>query len=214
MRWFIDFDDTLASGPMTWALDYVFPQMIQDHRLECDAERFAQAVLHAQERANVDTDAQAILDELFETMHWPHSLQSELEQAIYRNYQPVLFDDVPEFLDRLHATGQPIYIASNNQQAHHWASHLGIAHYFREIFTPAACPPKPHRGFWDHILTVLPDLDAAAACFIGDDPWSDGVFAEALGVDCWLLDRANRYQSLRTNHPYRWIRSLHEIPIQ
>jgi FMN phosphatase YigB (HAD superfamily) len=213
MRWFIDFDDTLASGPITWALDYAFPQMIQDHRLECDAERFAQAVLHAQERANIDGDAQAILDELFDTMRWPHSLQSELEQAIYRNYQPALFDDALVFLERLRAAGQPIYIASNNQHARHWASHLGIAHYFHAIFTPATCPPKPHRGFWDHILTVLPDLDASAACFIGDDPWSDGVFAEVLGVECWIIDRASRYQPLHSRRPYRWVRSLRDIAI-
>src|SRR5437763_1744939 len=126
MRWFIDFDDTLAIGPMTWALNHVVPSMIEEHKLPYDADLFLEQTLRAQQEANLGLGDDAVLD----------------------------------------------YII------------------------------KQHTIPADETYTI-----------VGDDPWSDGSFADTCQINCWILDRLDRYARLYPGKTYRWVRSLDEITI-
>src|SRR3954468_23110680 len=86
MHWFIDFDDTLAVGPITWALTHVFPRMVQDNHLPYDPDDFTLAVLHAQQKANENESEESILDELFDRLGWPSELKQQLVHDIYNGY--------------------------------------------------------------------------------------------------------------------------------
>lgn len=214
--WFFDFDDTLATAQLTWALNTALPKLIQTYALPADPERLARAVLAAQQRWSVNDHFQGVLSGLFEDMGWSDELQGVFAKDLRSSYQPVLFDDALELLRALNQKGHLVYVISNNLIAPSNARDLGLAAHVREIFTPHMFPGakrKPHPSLWQAILNRYPVLHTTTPIFVGDDPWTDGAFAEACGMMCWLVDRPGRMASLYQTTPYRWVRSLREIPI-
>jgi FMN phosphatase YigB (HAD superfamily) len=215
--WFIDFDDTLATGPTTWGLKYALPRLVQLNRLPFDKEHFAHAVLVAQERVAGSSDIRPALDELFDGMGWPHSLQQQLVDDLRTGYKPELFNDVLPFLQRLANSHKSVYVISNNPHAPELAQWLGIAQFILKYFTPKTCPgalPKPNASLWSYVLASGIRADNTNSIMIGDDPWSDGVFADKCGLSCWIIDRVDRFNNGRyTEKSYKWTQSLLDIPI-
>jgi FMN phosphatase YigB (HAD superfamily) len=212
--WLLDFDDTLASGPVTWGLVHAFPKLIRDHALPVDDGIFRQAILRAQERSNTEFDPRPILHDLFLDLGWPAALEEPLLNDVAQNYRPELFPDAAPFLDRLRVEGCAVLVVSNNSRSAQLVSQLGLQSVIDRVFTPRFCPgtlPKPHRSLWDHLCTQFDDLTPDNAVMVGDDPWSDGAFAENAGVPCWIVDRGNRYSALVATRPYRWAISLLHI---
>jgi FMN phosphatase YigB (HAD superfamily) len=212
--WFLDFDDTLAVGPITWALKDVVPELIRDNHLPYNAAQFEAAVLHAQEQSNTDAGDAAVIDDLFATLGWPDSLKAYLLKRTYDEYRPALFDDTVEFLDHLTERSEALYVLSNNNHAADIAAMLGIQHYFKDIFTPKVCGGvrgKPQRAMWDYLLVQGLAKSGEAVALVGDDPWSDGAFADSCQLQCWIVDRMDRYKHLYAAKPYRWVRSFREI---
>lgn len=218
MHWFMDFDDTLVVGPVTWALENAFPRLIAQHNLPYDKERFDAEMLRAQARAHQELGVEMqILNDLFTQMGWPPDLESLLVEEIFDRYRPSLFDDTIPFLEKCKAKGEPVYVISNNDHAAGIAEGLNIRHYFQNIFTPRVCgdvKPKPHRDMWDYVLgqkLMQPDNRVG---LIGDDPWSEGVMADACGLECWIVDRMGRFKDLQAGHAYHWVKSLSEIEFE
>ncbi len=216
MYWLIDFDDTLVVGPITWALDNVIPALIAEFDLPDDPPRLANAILTAQRQHNQNVDEAAILDDLFTALNWPDAPKKVFVQRIYSGYQPTLFEDALPFLERLQAAGQTVFVVSNNDSAPQLAEMMGISAYFRGIFTPKVCggvQAKPQRAMWDYLIAQHPIAPPDKITLVGDDPWSDGAFADVCGIQCWILDRMNRFASLHDQHQYQWARSLAEVVI-
>ncbi len=215
-RWFIDFDDTLAIGPITWSVEYVLPKFIEENQLICDLQQLSDAVLVAQSKENQGINHDLILRELFDVMRWPSALQRILYSEVMTNFQPRLFDDAIPFLDYLQEHNQILYVISNNPRSPKIAEKLGIRSYFKGFFIPDQANgihPKPHRSLWDYVLSLEGEITMDEACMIGDDPWSDGQFAENCGLKCWIVDRGLRYRSLLNEKSYLWVQSLLEIEI-
>jgi FMN phosphatase YigB (HAD superfamily) len=216
MNWFLDFDDTLALGPITWALRDVFPRMIADNHLPFDEGGFNSIVLNAQRQANeADADEAAILNDVFGAMGWPEHLKKWLVNEIYSGYKVALFEDAMPFLERLKAGGHAIFLLSNNNHAPDMLRHLGVADYFDGLYTPKLCADaraKPNRAMWDYVLSQKL-LNGDGVSLVGDDPWADGAFADDCRIECWILDRMGRYSSLQEENPYRFVASLADIDL-
>lgn len=214
MNWLLDFDDTLALGPITWALTHVIPRMVRENHLPFDEARFPQVVLKAQEASNAaNADEAEVVNYVFGSMGWPEHLKQWLVNEIYSGYQVALFEDTIPFLERLKASGQPVFLMSNNNHAPDMLHYLGIAGYFNALYTPKLCGgvrAKPSREMWDYVLSQN-ILDGGQVTIVGDDPWADGAFADDCRIDCWILDRMGRYESLYATMPYRFARSLSDI---
>jgi FMN phosphatase YigB (HAD superfamily) len=217
LNWILDFDDTLAVGPNTWALTVILPDIIAANNLTFDQTQFTEATLSAQEIANETNDDQAILDQMFRTLNWPTHLKQDLVTRMYSEYQPRLYDDTLPFLGRLKNEGHTILVISNNSYAPHIAQQLGIEQYFTGIFTPSNCggvASKPDREMWDYVVAQGLIDTGVPTVVVGDDPWSEGAFADNCGHTCWVLDRLGRYSSLRARYPaYQWAASLDDIPV-
>lgn len=213
LNWFLDFDETLATSPLTWALKYAFPRLIENHQLAYDAARFEQAILVAQERSNQELDPRPVLHALFETLGWSHEYEAPLLHDIMNNYAPELFDDAVPFLEQARARQHRLYLVSNNPMSVRHVEQLGLAAYFDGLYTAKLLnsPPKPHRGLWDEIVRARPEIQDNPTIIVGDDPWSDGLFAENCGLPCWIIDRMNRFTSLHDSRPYRWAHTLLDI---
>jgi FMN phosphatase YigB (HAD superfamily) len=204
-QWFMDFDETLVVGPVTWALETVLPAMIRENNLPLDQARLDAAVLVGQQQAASGMGDMAILDILFTEMNWPHSLQKQLISNVFDHYVPSMFDDTLAFLERIGG----VYVLSNNDHAPDVAMQLGLMPYIKVFFTPKICgvkTGKPKRDIWDFIRAAQ---NVEGAILVGDDPWSDGAFADACGIDCIILDRRDRFAHLTQ---YRRVRSLAAIP--
>lgn len=215
MNWILDFDDTLAVGPTTWALTVILPEIIAANNLPFDQARFTEATLRAQEIAVETSDDQAILDEMFRELNWPTHLKQDIVARMYKEYQPSLYEDTLRFLERLKTEGHTALVISNNNYAPHIAQQLGINQYVAGIFTPKVCgglPTKPERDMWDYVVAQgLMNADVPVIV-VGDDPWSEGTFADNVGQACWILDRMGRYSSLHARYPsYRWAAGLDDI---
>ncbi len=214
--WLVDFDETLASGNITWAFQYTFPKFIRAHHLNVDPERLASILLVLQERVSQDPDVTPLLRELFEHMDWPQELGQSLLDDLFQNYRPALFDDALPFLNRLNEKHERVLVVSNNPRTPGQVRLLEIEPYVHRVITPDTCPdtlPKPHRSLWEFILANETGIDPEATIVVGDDPWSDGAFADDCGLSCWIVDRMSRFTELYDQRPYRWVRSLSEIPI-
>jgi FMN phosphatase YigB (HAD superfamily) len=149
-------------------------------------------------------------------MNWPHELAQSLLDDLFLNQKPALFDDALPFLERLLERRERILVVSNNPRTPQHISLLQIEPYIQQIVTPHTCPdtlPKPHRSLWEYIVAHETDIDPETTFVVGDDPWSDGAFAEDCGLECWLVDRLGRFSELYAQKPYRWVRSLSEILI-
>lgn len=216
-HWFLDFDDTLASGSTTWGLKHALPKLIREHRLPFDQARFAQAALAAQERVADSPDLGPVVDELFDAMGWPRALQQTLIDDVLSAYQPELFADALPFLQRLAAARHSVYILSNNPRAVVAAERLRIAPHIARCFTPETDTgglAKPDPRLWDRLTAVLDGVSAHNAAIVGDDPWTDGAFAQRCGLRCWLVDRDGRFAHLYGQSSARWVASLADIPVE
>ena len=211
MHYLLDFDDTLVLGPNTWAFQEVLPDLIRSNDLPYDKALFDEVTLKAQQQANEDVSEDELLDSLFETLNWPDKLKSELIHRIYNGYQVHLFEDTLPFLDKLRKQGDKLYLVTNNDYAPQLVESLGIADYFAAIITPklSGVAAKPRRDMWD-VLQTEHSLQGDIV-MIGDDPWSDGSFAQKIGIPCWILDRLSRYSSLYDELPYQWAQSFEDI---
>ncbi len=203
-QWFFDFDDTLVIGPVTWALSTVLPTLIRDNALPYDAAQFDTVLLRAQEQAANGSSEMEVLNTMFRELGWPQHLQDELVRITFNEYIPILFDDTLAFLQRMGS----IYVLSNNNHAPEIAQQLGLAPYIARYFTPKLCDVehgKPQPDLWS-VVSAAVETDNAV--LVGDDPWSDGAFSDACGIDCLLVDRLDRFGSLK----YRRVSSLLTIP--
>ena len=204
-QWFLDFDETLVVGPITWAVQTVVPTMIRDNALPVEQKQLDAAVLRGQEQAAAGMGDMAILDLLFSEMGWPHDLQKQLLTDVFDHYTPTMYDDTLPFLRRVGS----IYVLSNNNRSPEIAAQLGMTPYIKDFFTPKLCGTsrgKPERELWDF---VSGSLDVEDAMLVGDDPWSDGSFADTCGIDYILLDRLDRFAHMTQ---YRRVASLAAIP--
>lgn len=212
INWLLDFDDTLASGVTTWGINHALPRLIATYDLPYDPAELHAAALAAQERANQVIDPRPVLAEMFTRLNWPEHLQPEFLRDVQTGYQPEVFPDALPFLQRAQTRGDAVYIISNNPTAPDIAARLGLAPYIRQIYTPRLQPgllPKPHPGLWDYICAANTEFDPQQAVIVGDDPWSDGAFAAACGLPCWIVDRDERFSGLSG---LRRVKSLAEIP--
>ncbi len=203
-QWFVDFDDTLVIGPVTWALETILPRLIAEHNLVSDPRHLDAALLRGQEQAAQGHGEMEILPILFDAMGWDHSLIEPLARDVFEHYIPALFPDTLPFLQRIGS----VYVLSNNNHAPEIAAALGITPYVRKFFTPkrlGVVLGKPHRALWDALRKTCP-VDNAV--LVGDDPWSDGAFATACTIDCVIVDRLDRFGAVTT---CRRVRSLAEI---
>jgi len=216
LNWLIDFDETLATGSLTWALEEAFPKLMRAHRLPGDGDTLARAVYVAQEQSSQGRDPREILSALFVTMAWPAELARELMTDIMTNYQPRLYADVLPLLTRLRRAGRRVFVLSNNPISPKSVRVLNLEPWIEAVVTPAreaGVRPKPYRDLWDQLTSVEHRISALNTVFIGDDPWVDGRFAEVCGIPCWIVDRPGRLQHLRAGSPYGWVRSLDEIEV-
>jgi FMN phosphatase YigB (HAD superfamily) len=215
ITWFVDFDDTLVSGPVTWAWEHVVPRFAAQHQLPYDEASFGRVFFPILERANQNEDAQVLLTDLFRGLRWASELQPAFFEEVSINLHLEPFEDTLPFLERCQARGEAVYVISNNPRSPKTAAKIGLTPYIRGFFTPELCPgclPKPDRSLWDYVMAQGVVASAAEAVMIGDDPWSDGPFAQRCGLRCWLVDRRERLAYLYGETPYQWVTSLLAIP--
>jgi FMN phosphatase YigB (HAD superfamily) len=212
--WLLDFDDTLASGPVTWGYQRALPQFAAAHNLALDPDALAEGLLIAQEQAAVSTDLVPILDQFFARMGWPKALQQTLLQDVQENYAPELFEDTLAFLERLRRAGQTVFVLSNNPRAPRHVERLGLGALIDEVVTPhmlAGAGPKPERSLWDQLVQRFPFVQADCAVVVGDDPWSDLAFAQVCQVRAWLVDRHDRFGGLALDSGVRRVTTLDAV---
>lgn len=211
MYWILDFDDTLALGPNTWALETVMPDIIKKYQLPFDRQLFDEVMLKGQEKANLDDNEEAVVNYVFEALGWDLALKDELIHRTYNEYQPQLFEDSQPFLEARKQADDTVIIVSNNNYAAHIIEQLGIAPYFSAILTPkqTAKRRKPYHDMWEDVLAII---GKNPVHMVGDDPWSDGLFGTGYQqATTWILDRLQRYQTLHDTTPYRFVESLGDI---
>ncbi|WP_119070948.1 HAD family hydrolase [Aggregatilinea lenta] len=214
--WLVDFDDTLATGPVTWGYQHALPKLIEAHGLPVDPVRFNRSLLAAQELSNQTMDLDAILHGFFQEMNWPAELEQSLLRDVLENYRPQLFEDTTAFLSALHVAGQTVVVLSNNPRAPQFARDLGLDAIVDDVITPHMLPgarPKPDRSFWDRVMERLPAATGDNAIMVGDDPWSDLAFAQECGLHAWLLDRYDRFADVDLGLNMRRVRTLLEIEV-
>jgi FMN phosphatase YigB (HAD superfamily) len=214
--WIIDFDETLASGNLTWALQYAFPSFIARHQLPHDPQRLHDVMLTMQQAASGVSDPAPLMARLFEAMQWDPALQDQLLNDIFSNFRPSLFDDALPFLERLSARGDRVLVVSNNPRTLEQVHILPLEPYIAGVFTPQSCPgtlAKPDRSLWDFIIAHDAQINPDATTVVGDDPWSEGEFAQVCGLPCWIVDRLDRFGTLTDQPAYRRVRSLLDISL-
>lgn len=214
--WLIDFDDTLASGNLTWAMRHAFPKLVRENLLKFDQAQLQAVTLDLQERWNQGERLEVLLRNLFVEMGWPRFLERRFLDDLMTGYRPILFEDSLPFLQRLKRNNRRIIILSNNPNSLRNVESLGIAAYVDAIYTPYNAPdtqPKPHRSLWDYIVSDQLDIDPETTTIVGDDPWSDGTFAEYCGLTCWIVDRNGRLIEHAESASWRWVSSLADISI-
>jgi FMN phosphatase YigB (HAD superfamily) len=217
-HWIIDFDDTLGKSWDTWAMTVGFPRFIETHKLETDAEKLNQAIMEAQavSASSHNADALYLLQGLFKTMGWSQQLASQFLQEVHANFQLDLFDDALPFLERLREQQKTVYIVSNNPLSTERVKQFGLLSYVEAVLTPdklPGAPRKPDIAVWDALKTLYSDLSEKSTVVVGDDPWSEGTFADACGLPCWIVDRNRRYRQLYSTKPYQWVYSLKDIKL-
>jgi FMN phosphatase YigB (HAD superfamily) len=213
-HWVIDFDETLASGVITWALDFAFPKLIEEHRLPFDDAVFHDALMQAQERAARRADPRVLLRELFTAMGWSVELETPLMQDVTTNYRPALFEDALPFLEALRERKQTAFIVSNNPQSVAAVDALGIRPFVTDVLTPKSAPdlaPKPDLSLWRLLTARHPEVTPENTAIVGDDPWSEGEFAAGCGARCWIVDRKGRFADQQDRFSVGWVGSLVEL---
>jgi FMN phosphatase YigB (HAD superfamily) len=207
----MDFDDTLAAGPLTWGTEKFLPSVMARHGLTPDQARLDAAVVTALEKSAAHVEDDEVLTGFLADMGWPQELRADLAVGMEAEFAFSLFDDTVAFLRRLRKRGAKVFVVSNNNRSPQLAKKLGIAKHFAGFLTPAmqeSLLPKPDRSMFDALRTRLPDLDPARTILIGDDPWADAPFAAASGLRCLLVDRARRYRALTLPDHVTFVDSL------
>lgn len=195
----LDFDDTLAIGPMTWGTEEFLPDLMARYGLTVDPARLDAALLRAQQSAAARFDESRILDDFLTDLGWPDQVRAELAAAARADFTFRLYPDTVPFLTDLRNRGIRIFVVSNNNRSPRIAAELGIAQHIEAFFTPRMDPtwrPKPDRSLFDAVRAQVAEIGPDNAVMVGDDPWSDGAFAAAVGLPCWIVDRRDRYGSL------------------
>lgn len=214
-NWIVDFDDTLAVGPTTYALETAIPRLMRKHKLSHEPEQLENAIIKAEQTSNLEDHATA-LNSLFVQMGWELELRHELFRDVMTDFQPILYEDSIPFLESLKAQSAQIFVLSNNNRVPMFAKQLSIEHYFKRIITPKAIPDgfsKPHTSMWDFLVAHEAGINVNNTIIIGDDPWSDGAFAKACGLSCVLLDRKARYANLPEAKDFHFVPNLAAIPL-
>lgn len=214
--WLVDFDETLATSSITWAFRDAIPKFAHNHQLTYDDHNLASVMFTMQERSTHSDDIDALIGEFFELMGWSLGAQKQLLDDLLSNYRPTLFDDSLGFLKRLKEANQRVLIVSNNVRTPDHVEMLGIGDYTEGVFTPMLFPGtkrKPHPSLWERIMIEVANIDPQSTIVVGDDPWSDGEFAVACRLSCWIVDRMNRFTAMKERTPYFWVSSLADIPI-
>lgn len=214
--WIIDFDETLASGSITWALEQEFPKFIAAHQLPVDFTRLNALVLELQEVASQHSSPGPLVARLFSEMGWREDLQDEFLKSLFGSYKPTLFEDTLPFLERLRQRKDQVLIVSNNPRTLDQVPVLALQDYFLGVYTPSNSPgtlPKPDRSLWEYVRGSHTNIDPQHTIVIGDDPWSEGAFAEACGLQCWIVDRLDRFATVSEGKRYGRVRSLLDIPL-
>jgi FMN phosphatase YigB (HAD superfamily) len=189
---------------------------VRKHQLTYDETHLQETMLVLQERGRQNPDTASLLMSLFEMMHWPANLQNQFLDDLRSSYRPTLFEDSLPFLQQLRINKHRVYVLSNNKRTPEHVHFLNLDEYIEGVFTPHICPntqPKPHPSLWKFVLAQYPDIDPQETRVIGDDPWSDGVFAESCDLPCWILDRSNRFSYMYSDKRYHWVTSLLAIPM-
>jgi FMN phosphatase YigB (HAD superfamily) len=195
----LDFDDTLAVGPITWGMEQFLPDVMARHGITPDKEQLDAALIAAQEMSAAAFDDNQVLAEFLAHMDWPQEMWADLEVGFQFEFAFSLFDDTLPFLQHLRERGVRAFVVSNNNRSPELAAQLGIADHVAGFITPSmreSLRPKPHPSMFDAVRALLPGLDPASTVLIGDDPWSDAAFAAACGLPCLLVDRHKRYRRL------------------
>jgi FMN phosphatase YigB (HAD superfamily) len=195
----VDFDDTLAVGPVTWGIERFLPEVMARHGLTPDRARLDAALIAAQELAAAKFDDDQVLSGFLGEMDWPQELFEDLAVGFSFEFTFSLFDETLPFLQWLRERGVRAFVVSNNNRSPSLAKDLGIAEHLDGFITPSmqeSLRPKPDPSMFGAVVTQLPDLDPATTVMIGDDPWSDAGFAAACGLPCLLVDRTRRYRAL------------------
>jgi FMN phosphatase YigB (HAD superfamily) len=195
----VDFDDTLAVGPITWGIERFLPDVMARHGLTPDRARLDAALLQAQEMSAVAYDNEQVLTNFLASMDWPKELWADLEVGFRFEFAFSLFEDTLPFLRHLRGRGVRTVVVSNNNRSPQLAAELGIAEHLAGFVTPSmheSLRPKPHPSMFGAVRAMWPDLDLTTTVLIGDDPWSDAAFAAACRLPCLLIDRGRRYRAL------------------
>lgn len=202
---------------MTWILEYGIPKLIHENQLPYDQDVFFQAIDAAQREAVHNFDSMTILRRLFDVLGWSNpGYYYSLLQDMQENYYPVLFDDTLVFLEYLYVLRHDVYIISNALTTPRLVNEMGLSPYIREVFTPGktgGTRRKPHRDIWDYILANYPTVTPETSRMVGNNPWTDGAFAESCGLSFWLLDRVYRFTN-SDEQQHRRVSSLIDIPVE
>jgi FMN phosphatase YigB (HAD superfamily) len=207
----LDFDDTLAVGPLTWGIEQFLPAVLERHALVPDRAQLDAALIAAQEEAAAHFDDDQVLSGFVARMDWPQELMADLAVGMRFEFAFSLFADTLPFLQRLRKRGVPAFVVSNNDRCPQLAVDLGIAGHLAGFVTPTmqgSTRPKPDPSMFDVVRARLPDLDPATTVLIGDDPWSDAAFAAACDLRCLLVDRTRRYRQLTVPGRVTFVDSL------
>jgi FMN phosphatase YigB (HAD superfamily) len=209
--WLLDLDDTLQVGPFSWAAMHIFPDIIEQVGLKPDKATFEAAYGRAQDLYNAGQDNEVLGDEFFQRLGWPLEMKSQVLERFTREYQPALFEDTLPFLDWARGRGDRLYITANNKWARPVCQMLGITDYFAEILTPADCgvTGKPTPAMWEYLKARTDLTEDSAIVLVGNNLTTDGVFARNCGLDCIIVDRYDRFESM-PERCYR-VESLGEI---
>lgn len=211
-NWLLDFDETLASGIITWGITRALPNLAREYDLAWDEKLLADALLVAQKHSSEISDPIPLMNEMFDAIGWDRAYQTPLMADLQANYRPEIYPDALPFLQHLREQGCSIFVVSNNKRTPKNVQALELSGLIDQVLTPALCPgcePKPHRSLWDYLVGAVPDVTLTNSVVVGDDPWSEGTFAENCGLPCFLVDRLQRFGDLPAQ--YQRVSSLSDI---
>lgn len=207
--WLLDLDDTVQVGPLSWAAVNLFPEIAAQAGRPLAPARFEEGYARAHELFDTGADETTLVEAIFHALDWPLTLVPTVIERFHHDYRPALFDDTLEFLDRLSSKGHILYVLSNSRRARAVVNALGLRHYFTDVLTPHECAvaAKPTPALW-HYLKDRIGISEAEAVVVGDNLWTDGLFAKNCGLDCIIVDRFRLYTS---TGPHKLVHSLQEL---
>ncbi len=200
---FLDLGDTLVRAHPSWAEVYArtFPEFgIDVSRAEFD-QAFAAAFAEGEHEGPFEASAEASYERLRALDGRVFSLLGyrDLPEAFFRRVEEVftsvtswwVFPDVLPALHALREAGIRLAVVSNwSWQAPELLHDLELAKHFEAMVISARVGYlKPHRGIFDHALSVMtttPDR----AIHVGDSVRADVEGARGAGIGPVLIDRA------------------------